>query len=102
MPDPTAGWPDNIAVQELANYGFAVTSATTTIYEYTGWQDIDGATYYYDPSTHQPVTGQQVIQGNVYTFAADGALNRTAGQSALKFVNQQLGATDAVIRQLVN
>lgn len=77
VPDPTAGWPDNIAVQELANYGFAVTSATTTIYEYTGWQDIDGATYYYDPSTHQPVTGQQVIQGNVYTFAADGALNRT-------------------------
>ena len=78
VPDPTAGWPDNIAVQELANYGFAVTSATTTTYEYTGWQDIDGATYYYDPSTHQPVTGQQVIQGNVYTFAADGALNRTA------------------------
>lgn len=78
VPDPTAGWPDNIAVQELANYGFAVTSATTTIYEYTGWQDIDGVTYYYDPSTHQPVTGQQVIQGNVYTFAADGALNRTA------------------------
>ena len=78
VPDPTAGWPDNIAVQELANYGFAVTSATTTIYEYTGWQDIDGTTYYYDPSTHQPVTGQQVIQGNVYTFAADGALNRTA------------------------
>ena len=78
VPDPTAGWPDNIAVQELANYGFAVTSVTATTYEYTGWQDIDGATYYYDPSTHQPVTGQQVIQGNVYTFAADGALNRTA------------------------
>ena len=78
VPDPTAGWPDNIAVQELANYGFAVTSAAITTYEYTGWQDIDGATYYYDPSTHQPVTGQQVIQGNVYTFAADGALNRTA------------------------
>ena len=78
VPDPTAGWPDNIAVQELANYGFAVTSTTAATYEYTGWQDIDGATYYYDPSTHQPVTGQQVIQGNVYTFAADGALNRTA------------------------
>lgn len=26
----------------------------------------------------QPVTGQQVIQGDVYTFGADGALNRTA------------------------
>ena len=77
-PDPTAGWPDNIEVQDLANYGFDVTSTDSTTYEYTGWQDIDGATYYYDPSTHQPVTGQQVIQGNVYTFAADGALNRTA------------------------
>ena len=50
----------------------------TTQYEYTGWQDIDGVTYYYDPATHQPVTGQQVIQGNIYTFGADGALNRTA------------------------
>ena len=76
--DPTAGWPSDIEAKDLAGYGFAVTSATTTIYEYTGWQDIDGATYYYDPSTHQPVTGQQVIQGNIYTFGADGALNRTA------------------------
>ena len=78
VPDPTAGWPDNIAVQELANYGFAVTSTETVEYQYTGWQNIDGATYYYDPATHQPVTGNQVIQGNVYTFGADGALNRTA------------------------
>ena len=30
------------------------------------------------------------------------AIAEAAGQSALKFVNQQLGATDAVIRQLVN
>ena len=55
-----------------------MTSTDTTQYEYTGWQDIDGVTYYYDPATHQPVTGQQVIQGNIYTFGADGALNRTA------------------------
>ena len=55
-----------------------MTSTDTTQYEYTGWQDIDGVTYYYDPRPHQPVTGQQVIQGNIYTFGADGALNRTA------------------------
>ena len=76
--DRTAGWPNDIEAKDLAGYGFAVTSADTTTYEYTGWQEIDGATYYYDPTTHQPVTGQQVIQGNIYNFAADGALNRTA------------------------
>ena len=76
--DPTADWPSDIEAKDLAGYGFAVTSTDTTQYEYTGWQDIDGVTYYYDPATHQPVTGQQVIQGNIYTFGADGALNRTA------------------------
>ncbi len=30
------------------------------------------------------------------------AIADVAGQSALKFVNQQLGATDAIIRQLVD
>ena len=77
-PDPTAGWPDNIEAKDLASYGFDVTSSDGTVYQYTGWQEIDGVTYYYDPTTHQPVTGQQVIQGDVYTFRADGALNRTA------------------------
>lgn len=76
--DPTAGWPDNIEAKDLAGYGFDVTSSDGTTFEYTGWQEIDGVTYYYDPTTHQPVTGQQVIQGDVYTFGADGALNRTA------------------------
>lgn len=84
--DPTAGWPDSIAAADLAGYGFAVTSDTRTSYIYTGWQEIDGNTYYYDPGTHQPVTGQQVIQGNVYSFGADGVLNRTArGVDVSKF-----------------
>ena len=76
--DRTAGFPHEIEAAKLAEYGFAVTSEEKIQYEYTGWQDIDGATYYYDPATHQHVTGSQVIQGNVYTFGADGALNRTA------------------------
>ncbi len=76
--DPTAGWPNEIAASALAGYGFAVTSTEKIEYIYTGWQEIDGATYYYDPVTHEPVTGNQVIQGDVYTFGADGALNRTA------------------------
>ena len=76
--DPTAGWPAEIGAADLAGYGFAVTAEEKVTYEYTGWQTIDGKQYYYDPATHQPVTGTQVILGNVYTFAADGALNQTA------------------------
>lgn len=76
--DPTAGWPNEIEASALAGYGFDVTGTEKIEYIYTGWQEIDGATYYYDPVTHEPVTGNQVIQGDVYTFGADGALNRTA------------------------
>lgn len=76
--DPTAGWPNEIEASALAGYGFDVTSTEKIEYIYTGWQEIDGVTYYYDPVTHEPVTGNQVIQGDVYTFGADGALNRTA------------------------
>ncbi len=89
-PTPTAdrfaGWPDSIEAGKLAEYGFAVESAEEQVYQYTGWQTIDNKTYYYDPSTHQPVTGTQVIAGDVYTFAADGALNQTArGVDVSKF-----------------
>lgn len=76
--DPTAGWPSEIEAKALSGYGFDVTATETIEYIYTGWQEIDGATYYYNPVTHEPVTGNQVIQGDVYTFGADGALNRTA------------------------
>ena len=76
--DPTAGWPDAIEASKLAEYKFDVTATEKIEYVYTGWQEIDGATYYYDPTTHEAVTGNQVIQGDVYTFGADGALNRTA------------------------
>ena len=76
--DPTASFPEEIEASALERYGFDVTSSEKTEYVYTGWQEIDGATYYYDPATHEPVTGNQVIQGDVYTFGADGALNRTS------------------------
>lgn len=51
-------------------------SETATFYlpgGYTGWQTINGKTYYYN-SNHQPVTGTQTIGGVQYTFGADGAL----------------------------
>ena len=71
-----ANWPDQIEAGKLKEYGFAVEAKTEPIYEYTGWQNIDGKEYYYDPATHQPVTGTQVINGNVYTFSASGVLGQ--------------------------
>lgn len=47
-------------------------------YLYTGWQNIDGKTYYYT-SDHNYVTGDQVIQGIKYSFGSDGALATGSG-----------------------
>ena len=56
---------------------FFVRKASTT-YKYTGWQTIDGKTYFFTKDGNK-VTGEQVIQGAKYTFGADGALAQTAG-----------------------
>ena len=77
-PDPTEGWPETIEAKDLASYGFAVESHEQTTVLYTGWQTIDGNTYYYDPATHQPVTGTQVIQGDIYSFSSSGVLGQKA------------------------
>ena len=55
--------------------------STTKQYRYTGWQTIDGKTYYFNADGSY-VTGEQTIQGAKHTFGADGALvtaNSTMG-----------------------
>jgi len=47
-------------------------------YLYTGWQTINGKTYYYKKDNTY-VTGDQVIGGVVYHFATDGALSKGSG-----------------------
>ena len=47
-------------------------------YFYTGWQTIDGATYFFDKNGNY-VTGEQVIQGARYTFGSDGKLSAGSG-----------------------
>ena len=51
---------------------------TTGEYRYTGWQEIDGKTYFFDKNGDK-VTGEQVIQGAKYTFNSDGSLNTGSG-----------------------
>lgn len=46
--------------------------------KYTGWQNLNGSTYYYD-ANGKVVTGTQVIQGVTYMFAADGKMTSTSG-----------------------
>lgn len=49
-------------------------------YRYTGWQTIDGKTYFYDKDGNV-VTGTQIIQGVTYNFGSDGAIATTANGS---------------------
>ena len=62
-------------------YGSNVTfykKVKTASYKYTGWQNIDGKTYFYTKDG-EPVKGEQVIQGAKYTFGTDGAMMTSSG-----------------------
>lgn len=48
------------------------------VYKYTGWQTLNGKTYFFDKNGNK-VTGQQVIQGVKYVFGSDGALSMNGG-----------------------
>lgn len=47
-------------------------------YTYTGWQKLDGLTYYFDKNG-KPVTGDQIIGGAKYTFTKTGELKSGSG-----------------------
>ncbi|WMC91760.1 GH25 family lysozyme [Kineothrix sp. MB12-C1] len=51
-------------------------------YKYTGWQTIDGKTYYFDANGNK-VTGEQVIQGAKYNFGSDGVLAASSGNMGI-------------------
>ena len=53
-------------------------SKTTGEYRYTGWQVLDGVTYFFDKNGNK-VTGEQVILGAKYSFNSDGSLNKSSG-----------------------
>ncbi len=52
---------------------FYTRSEEASEYKYTGWQTIDGKTYYFDKNGEK-VTGEQTIQGVKYSFQSDGSL----------------------------
>ena len=52
-------------------------SAGKKKYRYTGWQTLNGKTYYFDKNG-KAVTGKQIIQGITYQFGEDGSLAKSA------------------------
>ncbi len=51
-------------------------------YQYTGWQTLDGKTYYFDADGNK-VTGEQVIQGARYSFDSEGVLSTASGNMGI-------------------
>lgn len=48
------------------------------VYKYTGWQTLNGKTYFFDKNGNK-VTGEQVILGVKYNFDSNGALSMNGG-----------------------
>lgn len=59
-------------------YQITAVKRTQTVYLYTGWQTLEGKTYYYN-ADHQKVTGWQIIQGISYFFNSDGVRSDCIG-----------------------
>ncbi len=64
----------------------------TQNYTYTGWQTIDGYTYFFDKNGNY-VTGEQVIQGARYSFGSDGRMSTGSGSMGID-VSKHNGAID--------
>lgn len=60
------------------------TTTQVTGYKYTGWQTLEGATYYFDKNGNK-VTGTQTIQGIQYTFSDEGVRSGTIGIDVSKY-----------------
>jgi GH25 family lysozyme M1 (1,4-beta-N-acetylmuramidase) len=67
-------------------------SKEATGYTYTGWQVIEGSTFFFDKNGNK-VTGEQVIQGAKYTFNSDGVLQAGSGSLGID-VSKWNGAID--------
>lgn len=74
--EPTLRFYDEGAMQGIAHDGFAMTAVEKVIVTlYSGWYpSTSDKQAYYDPSTHQKVTGTKVIAGTTYKFDENGAL----------------------------
>ncbi len=71
---------------------YRLAQKTTGQYRYTGWQELDGKTYFFDKNGNA-VTGEQTIQGAKYSFNSDGTLNTGSGHMGID-VSKHNGSID--------
>ena len=71
---------------------YRLSKKTTGQYRYTGWQELDGKTYFFDKNGNA-VTGEQTIQGAKYNFNSDGTLNTGSGHMGID-VSKHNGSID--------
>lgn len=70
---PSHAFAEEQAAPPIATGATVIATDTTQIQpEYSGWQNIDGQRYYFDPETHQKVTGEQEIDHVFYLFDWNG------------------------------
>ncbi len=81
--------------------------SNTSSKKYSGWRTSGGKTYYYDPDTHEALTGLQTIDGKIYYFDSNGVQqeNVTLGVDVSKYQSdinwkkvKAAGAEFAIVR----
>lgn len=98
-PEDEAALEDENCLLWLLEYLFGI--------KHSGWYSSFGSTYYYDPQTHEKVTGVQTIDGKLYCFDASGVMqkNVTFGIDVSRYQQnldwakvREAGAEFAIIR----
>lgn len=81
--EPSLQFYDEGNMQGIAHDGFAMTAVEKVIVTlYSGWYpSTSDKQAYYDPSTHQKVTGTKVIAGTTYKFDDNGVLVKEESSS---------------------
>ena len=82
--EPSLQFYDEGNMQGIAHDGFAMTAVEKVIVTlYSGWYpSTSDKQAYYDPSTHQKVTGTKVISGTTYKFDDNGVLVKEASSES--------------------
>ena len=75
---PVCGSDGQTYVYKFTSVSPVITVTEIEVYEYRGWQEINGKTYYYDING-VPVTGSQIINGESYYFNEEGVRSSTQG-----------------------
>ena len=100
-------WDEENCLSWLFNWLYNLFFPKKSTPAYSGWRTEGNKTYYYDPATHERLTGLQTIDDKIYYFDADGIRqdNVTFGIDVSRYQQKvdwkkvkEAGASFAIIR----